>query len=228
MATSVGWGTHADDVSWVAMAESSGDDKVVNGIGAVGLLQINQPVHVHDHPNWTVSWLQNPLNNLSAGLILFNAAGKTFGPDWADSRSKGGIPEGWGPHVSAAAGGTGGGSSTATQVDDPCALLKGTPGYDYCVAQHSGGSGTPSLGDTAAQIGRLAQALAKAGNWVANPANWVRVAYVAGGAVLALVAVNVIVQPYAARSYGQITRALPIRTVRDVARQARPNPKTEE
>lgn len=213
MARAAGWGKHSADVSWVAMAESSGDDSVENSIGCIGLLQINQPVHVGSHPKWTVKWLQNPMNNLAAGLVLFKAAGNSFDAAWGDSKNKGGIPEGWGPHV-------GSGSSDATQTaDDPCDLLKGTPGYDYCTRNKGDTGPGTSVGDTAAEIGRLAQAVAKAGNWLADPANWVRIAYVAGGALLALTTVSVIIQPYARGAYGQVRRALPVRTVRDVARQ---------
>lgn len=225
MARASGWGSHSEDVSWVAMAESGGDDKTVNSIGCVGLLQINQPVHVGSHPKWTVKWLKDPMNNLAAGLVLFKADGNSFESAWADSKHKGGIPEGWGPHVGA---GSSSGSDATQTADDPCALLKDTPGYDQCVADNGGKSnGTPSLGDTAAEIGRLAQAVAKAGNWLADPANWVRIGYVIGGGLLALTAASVIIRPYAAGAYGDVRRALPVRTTKDVARQLRRNPNEE-
>lgn len=232
MARGVGWGANADAVAWVSLAESGGDASAVNSIGCVGLLQINQPVHVASHPKWTVQWLKDPMNNLAAGLVLFKAAGNRFDRDWADSKNKGGIPEGWGPHVAAKLGG-GSGATDATQAaDDPCRLVTGAA-HDLCVQDRKNRENNTPLdqGDpagTAEQLGRLAQAVAKAGNWVSDPANWVRIAYVTGGAVLALVAVNVIIQPYAARAYRQVAAALPVRTVRDVARQARPNPKESE
>lgn len=230
MALGAGWGARSEDVSWVVMAESGGDDKIVNSIGCVGLLQVNQPVHVTAHPKWTRTWLQDPLNNLTAGKILFDAAGKSFSQPWADSKHKGGIPEGWGPHVSAAAGGTGGATQAA---DDPCADLKGTPAYDYCKKNGAedqvvpldpddpGAGAGGSILDLANQIGRIAQSVAKAGNWLANPENWVRIAYVGGGAVLALVAVNVIVQPYMARSYRQVRAALPVETTKKIINRSK-------
>lgn len=217
MARASGWGERSKDVSYVAMAESGGDSKIVNAIGCVGLLQINQPVHVKKHPKWTRAWLQDPMNNLAAGKVLYDEAGKFDGP-WLDSRDKGG-GGGWGSKVSGGSGGT-----DATQVgDDPCDALKGTPGYDYCV-RNKGDDGPDAGGglmDTAEQIGRLAQAVAKAGNWLANPGNWVRIAYVAGGGLLALTAVSVIAQPYARTAYGQVRRALPVRTVQNVGRRLR-------
>lgn len=225
MARAAGWGTRSEDVSWVAMAESSGHSETVNEINCVGLLQINQPAHRSSHPKWTVKWLQDPINNLSAGRVLFKAAGNSFDKDWADSKSKGGIPEGWGPHVT----GSGGGGDATQTKDDPCELLKGTPGYDYCVEDNTPGGGGDdfSITDTAEQIGRLAQAVAKAGNWLADPGNWVRIAYVTGGGLLALTAVSVIIRPYTAGVYGQVMRALPVKTVKDIARQSRRNPSEE-
>lgn len=239
MARGSGWGSKSDDVSWVAMAESSGNASDVNSIGCVGLLQINQPVHVGSHPKWTVSWLKDPMNNLAAGLVLYNAAGKKFDGPWLDSRDKGG-GGGWGSHVS------GGGSTGTDQIgDDPCAgfilpgLGKDNPAYKDCTSKKGdlGGGGGDGLGDAlglggigdlADQMGRLAQDAAKAGNWLAEPKNWVRVAYVAGGALLGVTAVAVIIRPYTMSAYRQIAAALPVRTSRKVARRVRESGQKEE
>lgn len=231
MARGAGWGARSRDVSYVAMAESSGDSSVVNSIGAVGLLQINQPVHVGSHPKWTVKWLQDPINNLSAGLVLYKEAGKFDGP-WLDSRDKG-DGGGWGDKVSGGSGGTG----TATPAgDDPCAWAKGTPAYEYCKRGHEDpnqelpntGQGAGNLWDLALEIGRLAQAVAKGGNWLANPANWVRIAYVVGGGVLALTAVSVIAQPTLRTSYRQVRAALPVQTTKKVVAARRRNQQASE
>lgn len=230
-ARSAGWKGAADDASWVAMAESSGNDKTVNSIGCVGLMQINQPVHVGSHPKWSVKWLQDPINNMSAALVLYKAAGNSFDQAWADSKTKGGIPGGWGPHVKG-----GGGGGGATQIgDDPCAgfilpgLGKDNPAYKDCTKKGgdtSGGGnglgdalGLGGIADVASQLGRLAQALAKSGNWLSEPKNWLRIAYVAGGAALGITAVAVIIRPYTAGAYRQIYGALPVKSVRDMARQ---------
>lgn len=221
MARAAGWGARAEDVSWVAMSESGGDDSVVNSIGCVGLLQINQPVHVGAHPTWTRKWLQNPINNLKAGLVLYKGAGSSFDAPWADSKTKGGIPGGWGPKVT-------GGSTGATQAaDDPCDALKGTPGYEFCT-RGNGDTGTPAddLQEAAAQIGRIAQAVAKAGNWLADPGNWVRITYVAGGGLLALTAVAVIIRPYSAAAYRDVRRVLPVQSARAAGRKLRPSTTT--
>lgn len=223
MARGSGWGARSKDASWVAMAESHGDDHVVNSIGCVGLMQINQPVHVGSHPKWTRKWLQDPMNNLAAGLVLYKATGSSFDSAWADSKHKGAIPEGWGPHVSGAKGGTRDGAEQAK--DDPCDALKGTPGYEYCTRDNgdSGTGGGGSILDAATQIGRIAQAIAKAGNWAADPGNWVRFTYVVGGGLLAITAVAVIVRPYTMAGYRDLRRVLPVKTTKDVARQLRPN-----
>lgn len=54
----------------VALAESSGRVEVVNSIGATGLWQILQPLHVKTYPHWSREWLQNPKNNAQAAFIL--------------------------------------------------------------------------------------------------------------------------------------------------------------
>lgn len=223
MAVLAGWGRHARDASWVAMAESSGDSSIINSIGATGLMQINQPVHVQAHPTWTKKWLQNPTNNLRAAKRLFDDAGQKWDGPWLDSRDKGGLPTGnggWGQHVKGSGGG-------ASQVDDdPCDALKGTPAYDYCT-RDDGDTGTPldEATDAAEQLGRIAQAIAKGANWIADPANWVRVVYVVGGGVLTVAAVNVIARPAIAPAVQAVGQVIPTKTYQRVRNARRANQK---
>lgn len=63
----------------VALGESSGRVEVVNSIGCVGLWQINQPVHVRAHPNWTRGWLQGAKNNARAAYAL-SSGGVSWSP----------------------------------------------------------------------------------------------------------------------------------------------------
>jgi hypothetical protein len=226
MARAAGWGARSRDASWVAMAESSGNASRVNSIQCVGLLQINQPVFIDQHPKWTIEYLQDPMNNLRAGLTIYKNAANSFDGPWADSKDKGGAPGGWGPHVSSASGSTG---STATQADDnPCKDLHG-PAHDYCMESVNPpdypDNGTPDTGvlGTVEELGRLAQAVAKAGNWLADPANWVRVAYVVGGGLLALTAIDVIIRPALSGTAGQLGRTLPGTVVRAGVRRRRAN-----
>lgn len=222
MARGAGWGKESENVSWVAMAESSGDASAENSIGCIGLLQINQPVHVGSHPKWTRSWLKDPINNLSAGLVLYKAAGNSYDAAWADSKNKGGIPEGWGPHVS---------GSGATQASDSFGssdpleqfwnkLLgkpkrgPGSPDYNQDPFNLNDQLGLTGLQDTATQLGRIAQAIAKAANWMADPANWVRVAYVTGGSLLVLTAVATVSKPYVSTAANKITGVMPSRILK--------------
>jgi len=209
MARGVGW-PDPEKIARIAMAESSGRADVVNSIGATGLLQINQPVHVGSHPTWTTAWLKDPIHNLSAGLVLYRA-----------DKAAGG--DGYRPWVSSQGTWGKGGVEQAADEESPCELLDYW-GKKLCyerskgVEGDGGLSGTPGdLTDAADQIGRVAQAIAKAGNWIAEPANWVRVAYVAGGGLLALTAVTVIIRPYTLGAY----RALPIQGTKKVARRVR-------
>lgn len=217
MAVLAGWGVRASDASWVAMAESSGDAGIVNSIGAVGLMQILQPTHVKDHPTWTVRWLQNPVNNLRAAKVLFDAAGQKWDGPWLDSRDKGGLPTGnggWGQHVK---------GSGVTSVSDPCAGLTGdmkkrceeSKGgtQDIPIDPSDPGAGT-DLGALVGQVGRLAQVTVKAANWMADPANWVRVVYVVGGGILAVAAVNVVARPVVAPVGQAVRQVVPARTYR--------------
>lgn len=214
MARSVGW-PNPDLVGQIAMAESSGRSDVVNSIGAVGLLQVNQPVHVKDHPSWTVAYLQDPINNLRAGLVLYNqdrAAGGSGYRPWVSSQNG---PGGWGSSTAAT-------TASSSRPNDSCDQLYG-PAYTYCenglhgAQQDAPGDPGGSVLDTATELARLAQAVAKAGNWIANPGNWVRVAYVVGGTLLALAAVSIIAKPYV----GSAQAALPVEGTKTAVRRTK-------
>lgn len=226
MAVMAGWGAHARDASWVAMAESSGKSDVVNSIGCVGLLQINQPVHVQAHPTWTVAWLKVPMNNLKAGKVLFDGAGQKWDGPWLDSRDKGGLPGGggWGPHVQ---------GPGVTTVSDPCDQIKGEA-KKYCergdqdyedlpddpdaYGDPGGGADLLGLGGLTYQIGRFVQVTTKGANWLADAANWVRIVYVVGGGVLAIAAVNVVARPVIAPAIQSVGQVIPTKTYRRVRR----------
>lgn len=227
MAVMTGWGRHARDASWVAMAESSGESSTVNSIGCVGLMQVNQPVHVQAHPTWTVKWLQVPTNNLRAAKTLFDGAGQKWDGPWLDSRDKGGIGTGnggWGQFVKG-----GGGASQVDDEEDACSLLTG-PAKAYCERDDGSDGGAPDTGtplddvaDTAEQLSRIAQAVAKGANWIADPANWVRVVYVVGGGVLTVAAVNVIARPAIAPAVQAVGQVIPTKTYRRVRNARRAN-----
>jgi hypothetical protein len=146
----------------IAMAESSGRTDVVNGIGCVGLWQINQREHVKDHPSWSVGWLKDPMNNARAAATLYRQFGTR---PWVSSQAK------WG-------------ESAADRVKD----VVRAP-LDVVTAP------VDAALETARGIARVADAVERAGAWISTPANMVRVAYVAVGGVMVIVAVGQITEP---------------------------------
>lgn len=78
---------HADLTRWLAIARAESSlrtDVVNNSTGAVGLFQINQPVHVRAHPTWTTSWLKDPGNNVAAARVV--SSGWTNTGPWVASK----------------------------------------------------------------------------------------------------------------------------------------------
>lgn len=67
----------APTMAAIAMGESSGNAGVVNSIGCVGLWQVNQPVWVGSHKDWSKDWLKNPSNNAAAAVAIYKAQGLT-------------------------------------------------------------------------------------------------------------------------------------------------------
>lgn len=194
-------GLPGDPEVWaaIAMAESSGRTDVVNSLGCVGLWQINQPAHIKSHPTWTVSWLQNPVNNARAAAVVYRAQGfnaweaytgpsghGSSGP-WRDyyqqhSSHHAESASWWGDFWK----GFKDGFDTGPGPED---LWDGGMGNDPSLA------GVTGLGDVAKGIGTIAEAVAKTAVWLGNAKNWVRVGYVAGGGVLVLMGLTIVARP---------------------------------
>lgn len=148
-----------DLMAAIAMAESNGNTDAVGRVGEIGLWQINQPVHVKAHPSWTVSWLRNPANNAQAARTILNSQGLGAWTTYTSGAYK---------------------RFYAAGVAEQTSGIPGLSGAINGIGDVVGGAV-----DAGAQIGRLAQAVAKAGNWISTPANWVRIAYVViGGAAI--------------------------------------------
>lgn len=201
-------GLPGDPQIWaaVAMAESSGRTDVVNGIGAVGLWQINQPVHVKEHPTWTVAYLQNPVNNARAAATVYrkegwNAWEAYTGPDGKGSDGP------WRQFYKPSS------SSTVTPVfdwNDPFNLwpdawgdAPGSLGGDTLNDWGNTDGSTsksiaPGISDVATGIGTIAEAVQKTAAWLGNSKNWVRIGYIAGGGVLVLLGLSIVAKPLVA------------------------------
>jgi hypothetical protein len=59
-----------------------------------------------------------------------------------------------------------------------------------------------SATDAAGQIGRVADAVGKGGNWISNASNWLRIGYVTGGAILAIFALQSLFKPVTSQVAG--------------------------
>jgi hypothetical protein len=171
---------------WAAIGkgESGGRTDVVNSIGCVGWLQINQPVHVKAHPTWTVAWLKNPLNNARAAKVIYDAQGLGA---W-EAYTNGSYLK----YYSGASSASSGGAATATQADSWWGGSSLDQGQDL-------------LDQT--QTGQLFTALGNAGKWMSNPHNWIRVVYVVAGGAAIIAGLAIMAQPTVTSVAGAVTPA---------------------
>jgi hypothetical protein len=163
----------------IAMGESSGRTDVVNSIGCVGLWQINQKEWVKSHPTWTVSWLKNPVNNARAAKVIYGIQGLQAWEAYTNGAYK--------QYLSST-------SQGSPSLWDPLGIL---PEGSTDVL--------PSAGDALGGLQDIASFSAKAGNWISNPSNWVRILYVIGGAALAIGGVALLARP----AVNQVASVLP-------------------
>lgn len=177
------------DIVAVATPESSLSTTVVNSIGCVGVWQINQPVHVKDHPNWTVQWLQDPANNATAAKVIFDQQGMSAWESWTTGKAAGYLPA-----AQVAVASVGGGTATGTATSAAFTSTT-TP------------TATPAdlLGDSGKALGSIAHVVIAAAAWVANPDNWSRLIYVVIGGGLILVGLEAVGVPVMT----PVTMALP-------------------
>lgn len=171
----------------IAMAESTGRADVVNSIGCVGLWQINQPVWVKDHPSWTQAWLKDPAHNAAAAKVVYNAQGLTAWQAYTNGAYQ---------KFYTGTSSSGTTATTAGLTDIPGQIWDGTKWIVGGTAGSLTGSvpGLSAVTDTATAIEDVAKAGWAAGKWISTPNNWLRIAYVVGGGVLTVVALNLIVQ----------------------------------
>jgi len=154
-----------------AGAESSFDPNATNNIGAghTGLWQISG-VHLRDHPQWTRAWLKNPANNAVAAYTLFRQSG-------------------WQPWLA-----TAGRRLLYMKTAEDAVRQIGETNVDPTTI--GGAIDAPDL--SGGMLGTAKQAIelaVKAGNWINDPSNWLRVLYVGLGGILVVSALIVVVLP---------------------------------
>jgi hypothetical protein len=172
------------DIVAVATPESSLSTTVVNSIGCVGVWQINQPVHVRDHPTWTRAWLQDPANNATAAKAIFDVQGMAAWQAWTDGSARAYLPA-----ARAAVAAAGGGTASGTAPG---------PATQAGVLQDLGGAVAGAVGGTVATgtfLANLTKMAVRTVEWMADPANWVRVIQVLLGGGLVLVGVQSLAKP---------------------------------
>ena len=205
VAYNAGWrGEELVTATAVALAESSGRYWIVNGIGCVGLWQINVPVH----PQYTTADMKVPAKNASAARAIYAGAGNKWTPWEAYTGPDGKGSDG--PYTAqmgrarlAAAGIKG---ATVTPASDTTSTGAGT--VDQAAYATLGGTADTAAWDdwlknvipwsvggqgnldnlgSFLSMGKalisIAILMAKGAAWVANPKNWLRVVEVLGGGV---------------------------------------------
>jgi hypothetical protein len=216
----------------VAMAESSGRADVVNSIGCVGLWQINQPVHVKSHPTWTKDWLKNPINNARAAKVIYQSQGLRAWEAYTNgayakylskpvTQQPGSLPSGSSQIVNASWWGDfwdgfQKGFDTGPGPED---LVDGGTSNDPGLGDIPGLS---QLGDVAEGIYGIAETMQKAGVWLSKGENWVRIAYVAGGALVVGMALFSLSTPAIRKMLGSAPQGRVLKTVSRAARASRP------
>lgn len=163
----------------IGMAESSGRTDVVNSIGCVGWLQINQPAHISEHPNWTVAWLKDPAHNAQAAKTVYNSQGLGA---W-EAYTSGAYKKYY----------TGSSASNASFLGIPG--IPSDPLNPFGWWDELGGSNGPlSIIPGVSEFDGVVKGIEAGFHWISTPYNWVRIGYVIlGGALLAL-GVNLLVQ----------------------------------
>ncbi len=163
----------------IAMAESSGNATVVNSIGCVGLWQINQPVWVKSHPTWTKAWLMDPMHNATAAKVIYDAQGLNAWEAYTNgaySRYYNGVVP-----------------TTAQDASIIGGLKNLVPGTADLAGQLNV-PGASTVADTASAISSASKAVWAAGKWVSTPFNWLRIAFVLGGGIVTVVAINMTIE----------------------------------
>lgn len=165
----------------IGMAESSGRTDVVNPIGCVGWLQINQPEHVKAHPNWTVAWLQDPMHNAQAAKVVYQSQGLGA---W-EAYTSGAYRQYY----------KGNGVTNAGFLGIPGIPNNPLNPFDWWNSLGKDFGGNPlDIIPGVSEISGVVSGLEKGFHWISTPYNWVRIGYVIIGGALLAVGVNLLVR----------------------------------
>jgi hypothetical protein len=224
-------GLPGDPKVWaaVAMAESSGNTTAKNpSSGAYGLWQIH-PIHRQDYPTWTEKWLSDPVNNARAAAKVHAKQGWGAWEAYTSGAYKRYLTAPVTRHP----------GQSAQQVMDVGDWLEGLFGPPGSLGRKLGedmgediGQGqTPELleplegaVDVAQGVATIAEGIFKAGVWMAQPKNWLRVAYVAGGGLLVGIGAYMIASPVLSKAGAAVASKTPagkaVKAVRKVTKRA--------
>ena len=149
----------------VALAENGGRTQTVSRTNDVGVWQINMPAHQPAHPDWTASWLKDPVHNGEAAIIV--SGGGTNWRPWTTYRR--GLDRPFRARARAA-------------VAEPA----NSSGFGVTVPGGFGASVGPDGVDV--QLGPL-DALGQLGDELLKAETWKRLGLVLGGVLLVLLGV---------------------------------------
>lgn len=189
-------------MSAIAMAESSGNTRAHNPLGldnSYGLWQINMlgdmgPARRRQFGISRNEELFDPAVNARAAKKILDGQGLKAWSTYTNGAYKRYMPN------------TSGGASQANWWDDfkdgfgdgfdmgpgPEDLFDGGTENDPGLSDIPGAK---EIGDIAKGVGTIAEAVMKAAQWMAQPKNWVRIAYVVGGGVLVGAGLVIVAKP---------------------------------
>ena len=150
----------------VALAEAGGRTQAVSPTNDVGVWQINMPAHQPAHPDWTESWLKDPVHNGQAAAVV-SGGGQNWRP-WTTFRT---------------------GRYRAFLTRARAAVADPADSSGFSVGVGIGGVGASvGTGGVDVQLGPL-DALAQLGDALTDPGTWRRLGLILGGVLLVLVGV---------------------------------------
>jgi hypothetical protein len=171
-----------DEAAAIAMAESGGKASVVNPTSHnTGLFQIGPKGTINDAGvGLSESALKNENVNASAAYKIWKRDGKTFSKSWS----------------------TYGGAAYQKYLAMAKGQKLGNPMEESVVGQvmQTTIPGTEGLAS-------ISNAVTKGGNWISNPSSWLRIGYVVGGSVLALLALQSLFKPVTSAAAGAVLKA---------------------